>query len=1142
MSDQEHRIYRLAFDLSMPEDEPPGPIQDRISRLLQNQLTRLIDQTFSEYVKQEDFFVLDRLELDLGRLTIDELDRDFPTALLEALHQALGKLFGPSEALDLKLRRRPVSSNHILVLYELLYRGAYPWWVSNKDKKTPQELLDSLSQKRQEDLTELLYNVSGKEFARKRTILTYEDTTLKQIVRLMEPGAFPFMEEFPDRLQRQHQKAPIVPVNAADFRVIQWDLILSQIARQRGSVFNQKSFVKNILEGLAKTFDKDYHELVQQLLDVSQNIEKSANPNFQLISILRNLAEEATVGRTGSEAIQEGWMVNVLAAIPTAEQQALRQFFSSIFEQNTIPGFASIDQEQWQAAITRLWQTDKKVALKVIRLLAKSGQVGTPYLQQIPLALLQQIVRDTRPHVLSTELAILADFVSLGNAGYFSRLANPELAGILKAHLLVFVVAVPSNTYSSATIWQSALYQIVGDQRAVIREWLKTTLNDLPPISDRLNIGEPTVSVLRTLAGQFDLVFSKRTEQWIFLEHAPENTSEEGAALESREDGTRAAEAVPHAPAEELKEELPAAVQDALTNQQFRTLAAHIRLVIRFTDQGLLPSGAGLPEVEESWKTWANQSVRSLRTWLLQQHNRKEWPNRISANFSGALSYRLFSILEPASGAPLRRLEQWLASTTYWLPGSESTSTRFWRMVWRGWQKLPAGAFTWHQLLQQIIQELDSERLQKSLDEWTTNSGQDEAEVAWLVAVIQANTAITKKEEPLSDLKLAQKSVPDFIAWLIQVTRKSPGKATSQSLLQWIKTHRNSDVAQLFSRLNQDAVLLQSIAENLQEADVILIVRQVNPFLADRILDIIATIRTVNKKMELPLRPVLVPELTKLILQSLLHDRGSIANQKTFTLNMIRQWTNKYQFSFQTVLQTIRLLMQDIAPLFHDLSLLTLLRTIIHDELMVVEEAQNEQPTRQTRQKPRLDEQPKDYRKLWDEEEVPLVFQEIWQVENAGLVLLWPYLSTLFERLGLLTDDQFVDEEKQQQAALLLEYLVCGELPKEEYGLVLNKVLCGIPLEIPLRATLEISPDITALTEGLLQAVIAHWSVLQDTTVEAFRETFLQRTGHFGLTEKGWVLEVEHQSYDLLLSQLPWGISVVNLSWLEHPIEVRWTV
>ena len=63
--------------------------------------------------------------------------------------------------------------------------------------------------------------------------------------------------------------------------------------------------------------------------------------------------------------------------------------------------------------------------------------------------------------------------------------------------------------------------------------------------------------------------------------------------------------------------------------------------------------------------------------------------------------------------------------------------------------------------------------------------------------------------------------------------------------------------------------------------------------------------------------------------------------------------------------------------------------------------------------------------------------------------------------------------------------------------------------------------------------MIEQWRILKKTSVDGFRESFLQREGRLSLQENGWSLKVARASYDVLLDQLPWGISVVLLPWMK---------
>ena len=166
----------------------------------------------------------------------------------------------------------------------------------------------------------------------------------------------------------------------------------------------------------------------------------------------------------------------------------------------------------------------------------------------------------------------------------------------------------------------------------------------------------------------------------------------------------------------------------------------------------------------------------------------------------------------------------------------------------------------------------------------------------------------------------------------------------------------------------------------------------------------------------------------------------------------------------------------------------------------------------------------------------------VYYIENAGLVLLAPYLGDFLQVTGLLTQRNFKDEAAQQRAIHLLQFLATGELNAPEYFLVLNKILCGWPLAETLPREITLTDGEQAEAEQLLEAVIQNWSVLKNTSIAGLRETFLQRKGKlsFQTDHNAWLLQVEHQAYDILLNQLPWGYAMIKHSWMPHLLKVEW--
>jgi hypothetical protein len=169
----------------------------------------------------------------------------------------------------------------------------------------------------------------------------------------------------------------------------------------------------------------------------------------------------------------------------------------------------------------------------------------------------------------------------------------------------------------------------------------------------------------------------------------------------------------------------------------------------------------------------------------------------------------------------------------------------------------------------------------------------------------------------------------------------------------------------------------------------------------------------------------------------------------------------------------------------------------------------------------------------------PLGFpKEGYYLDNAGLVLLHPFLPRFFEGLGLAQHEQLVEPAR---ALGLLHFLATGQLLAPEHALTLPKLLCAVPLVQPVVADVELTIVETDEAEALLRAVVHHWTALRSTSPDGLRGTFLARPGKLSRRPDGdWLLQVEPLSYDILLDQLPWGISRVQLPWMPALLRVEW--
>jgi hypothetical protein len=162
-------------------------------------------------------------------------------------------------------------------------------------------------------------------------------------------------------------------------------------------------------------------------------------------------------------------------------------------------------------------------------------------------------------------------------------------------------------------------------------------------------------------------------------------------------------------------------------------------------------------------------------------------------------------------------------------------------------------------------------------------------------------------------------------------------------------------------------------------------------------------------------------------------------------------------------------------------------------------------------------------------------------IDGAGMVLLWPFLETLFSRLELLTQERlFGDEAQRQRAMALLGFLVDGDGDPPEWRLTLAKLLCGALPQAPYGLEAPLSDAEQAEAEALLQALLGHAAGQLGDDGAALRQDFLQRPGLLSARPGAWVLQVERGPGDELLDGLPWSWSWIRLPWMDDLLQVVW--
>ena len=159
-------------------------------------------------------------------------------------------------------------------------------------------------------------------------------------------------------------------------------------------------------------------------------------------------------------------------------------------------------------------------------------------------------------------------------------------------------------------------------------------------------------------------------------------------------------------------------------------------------------------------------------------------------------------------------------------------------------------------------------------------------------------------------------------------------------------------------------------------------------------------------------------------------------------------------------------------------------------------------------------------------------------IQNSGLIITWPFLSTLFSKLNLTEDSVFKNDFSTQKAIIASQYMVYGSIPFDEDSLLLNKILCGVPFEYFVDMNITLTETEKGICDMALEAVLSQWKNVK--SIQTLREYFLQRQGLLQSTDSEYILRVNEETRDILLKFIIWNLSLIKTSHMDKPLTIHW--
>ena len=249
-----HSIRRETLEVAVADETLAFALQPRLAELNRKRLLPAIERLLDELSLPGQHLRIDRVDVDLGVLAAGDLEREAEERLVRALRHALGGMTAIPEA------------HAVRELFErLLLHGTLPFWATGECEISLERIFLAMAEDDPEGVVAVVRNLGRYDFVLERLAAQLSETSLRQLVRLLEPRYATLILEYVDDLEDVHRGEPLLPLSDAELARDLWVLVEAYLVQDPGSQFNRRSFVKSLLEGLAASEGLEYAEILGAL-------------------------------------------------------------------------------------------------------------------------------------------------------------------------------------------------------------------------------------------------------------------------------------------------------------------------------------------------------------------------------------------------------------------------------------------------------------------------------------------------------------------------------------------------------------------------------------------------------------------------------------------------------------------------------------------------------------------------------------------------------------------------------------------------------------------------------------------------------------------------------------------------------------
>lgn len=286
-------IGTVRFDITSNNEAFAQSLYARWDAFFYTSFEAVVEEVLSHYNRKDEVLTIHQLPIDIGILSEEKFDNQFPVRLREILHQYFRKILAAdNETVSaIGANRISLAQSTLEILCFFLLHGYLP---ANADHNQMDigVLLQQVLQTSPDQFRAFLESYAHYDFLYKRLVYQFDDEQLEAIVNGIHPSESKFINLYVRVQIHSYKKSQVSEIGFTDYRNAIWILVLAYLCSEGGSRFNRKQLVLHTLRGLSARYNLSFEELTRILTEELAELEKSTVGLPELWGILKEIRQD----------------------------------------------------------------------------------------------------------------------------------------------------------------------------------------------------------------------------------------------------------------------------------------------------------------------------------------------------------------------------------------------------------------------------------------------------------------------------------------------------------------------------------------------------------------------------------------------------------------------------------------------------------------------------------------------------------------------------------------------------------------------------------------------------------------------------------------------------------------------------------